>query len=78
MPTQAQANEAASASEAGAVRDSVEVGPAWQAACEAGLDMSLVEMNLRGSPWERWLAHDEALHFSLLLHQAVKTYHGQA
>ena len=54
-----------------------DAGPAWQAACAAGLDMSLVEMNLLRTPWERWLAHDEALRFSLRLRKAVEEYYGQ-
>ena len=36
-------------------------GPAWRAAYEAGIDMSLIEINLRKTPWERLLANDAAL-----------------
>jgi hypothetical protein len=36
-------------------------GPAWRAAYEAGIDMSLIELNLRKTPWERLLANDAAL-----------------
>lgn len=38
-----------------------DAGPAWCAAMEAGIDMSLIEENLRRSPWERLLANDSAL-----------------
>jgi hypothetical protein len=37
-----------------------EAGPAWRAAHAAGIDMSLIEENLRRSPWERLLANDRA------------------
>lgn len=38
-----------------------DAGPAWRAACEAGIDMSLLEDNLNLTPWERMLANDRAL-----------------
>ena len=38
-----------------------ESGPAWRAAYEQGEDMSLLEHNLKLSPWERLLANDRAL-----------------
>jgi hypothetical protein len=38
-----------------------DAGPAWLAAMETGMDMSLVERNLRLSPWERLLQNDSAL-----------------
>ena len=38
-----------------------DAGPAWRAAYEAGVDMSLIEDNLKCSPWERLLANDRAL-----------------
>ena len=38
-----------------------DASPAWRAAYEAGVDMSLIEDNLKLSPWERLLAHDRAL-----------------
>ena len=38
-----------------------DAGPAWRAAYAAGIDMSLIEENLRRSPWERLLANDRAL-----------------
>lgn len=36
-------------------------GPAWFEAMAAGIDMSLVEANLRLTPWERLLENDRAL-----------------
>jgi hypothetical protein len=39
----------------------LEAGPAWRAAFAKGIDMSLIEENLRRSPWERLLANDSAL-----------------
>jgi hypothetical protein len=38
-----------------------DAGPAWHAAMEAGVDMSLIEESLRHSSWERLLANDSAL-----------------
>ena len=38
-----------------------DAGPAWRAAAAAGVDMSLIEENLRRTPWERLLANDRAL-----------------
>jgi len=38
-----------------------DAGPAWRAAMEAGIDMSLIEENLKRSPWERLLTNDSAL-----------------
>jgi hypothetical protein len=38
-----------------------DAGPAWRAAMKAGIDMSLIEENLRLSYWERLLQNDRAL-----------------
>lgn len=53
-----------------------DAGPAWRAACESGLDMSLVEENLRLTPWERLLANDRALALVRLVEQATPVEHG--
>lgn len=45
-------------------------GPEWRAAVAMGIDMSLVELNLQKTPWERMLAHDEALEFAQELRKA--------
>ncbi len=39
-----------------------DAAPAWRDACEAGVDISLIEDNLKRSPWERLVANDRALH----------------
>lgn len=38
-----------------------EGGPAWQAAIEYGIDVTLLERNLALSPTDRMRQHDEAL-----------------
>lgn len=55
-----------------------DAGPAWRAACEAGLDMSLVEENLRRTPWERLLANDRALALVRVVEQATPVEDGAA
>lgn len=45
---------------------------AWDRALESGIDMSLVESNLRLSFGERLHRHDAALNTMLKLRQAVK------
>jgi hypothetical protein len=47
-----------------------DAGPAWRAAYAAGIDMSLIEENLKLSPWERLLANDRALALVRALQQA--------
>lgn len=48
-----------------------DAGPAWRTAHESGLDMSLIEENLRLTPWERLLANDRALALVRLVEQAT-------
>ena len=55
-----------------------DAGPAWCAACELGVDMSLIESNLAKTPWERWVGHDEALRFARELRTAVEKQHERA
>jgi hypothetical protein len=38
-----------------------DAGPAWREAFRAGVDMGLIEENLKRTPWERLLANDSAL-----------------
>ena len=38
-----------------------DAGPAWQLAARAGIDLSLIELSLPKTPWERWVEHDDAL-----------------
>ena len=47
-----------------------DAGPAWRAAAAAGMDMSLLEENLKRSPWERLLANDSALALVRVIEQA--------
>ena len=42
-----------------------EAGPAWRAACDYGLDMSLVEGALRMTPEQRLEEHQHALNLLL-------------
>ncbi len=48
---------------------------AWQAAEEYGFDMSLVEDNLRLTPWERICRHSRALNMALTLREAMEKCH---
>lgn len=45
---------------------------AWDRAKEAGIDMSLIESNLKLSVAERWRRHDRALNTMLKLREALK------
>lgn len=47
-----------------------DAGPAWRAAFASGIDMSLIEENLKRSPWERLLANDSALALVRAIEQA--------
>jgi hypothetical protein len=47
-----------------------DAGPAWRAAFAQGIDMSLIEENLKISPWERLLANDRALALVRAIQQA--------
>jgi hypothetical protein len=53
-------------------------GPAWRAAVAEGLDMSLVELSLDKTPWQRLLEHDEALEFAAKLREAGAKLYEQA
>jgi hypothetical protein len=53
-----------------------DAGPAWRAAHAAGIDMSLIEENLKRSPWERLLANDRALALVRALQQAKTAVNG--
>ena len=45
---------------------------AWEKAEAEGMDMSLVECNLRRSVWERMVVHDRALALGLDLRRAME------
>lgn len=53
-------------------------GPAWRTAVTEGLDMSLVELSLEKTPWERLLEHDEALEFADQLRKVGANLYEQA
>ncbi len=53
-----------------------DAGPAWRAAFAQGIDMSLIEENLKLTPWERLLANDRALALVRALQQAKPVAHG--
>ena len=53
-----------------------DAGPAWRAAFEAGIDMSLIEENLRRTPWQRLLANDSALSLMRAVQQAKPVFDG--
>ena len=55
-----------------------DAGPAWRAAFDAGIDMSLIEENLRRSPWERLLANDAALALVRTIQHAKPVLNGAA
>jgi hypothetical protein len=55
-----------------------DAGPAWRAAFAAGMDMSLIEENLKRSPWERLLANDSALALIRAIQQAKPVTDGIA
>lgn len=52
------------------------VGPAWRAAEDYGLDMSLVADSLRKTAWERIQEHQSALDLALMLRKAYIEQHG--
>ena len=54
-----------------------DAGPAWRAAAEMGIDMSLIEIALTKTPWERMQDHDEALAFAMQLQRAVEEQNGK-
>jgi hypothetical protein len=56
----------------------LDAGPAWRAAHAAGIDMSIIEENLKLSPWERLLANDRALALGRALQQGKTVNHGTA
>jgi len=47
-----------------------DAGPAWRAAYEAGIDMSLIESALRMTPEERLAEHQQVIDFLLSVQEA--------
>jgi hypothetical protein len=54
-----------------------DAGPAWRAAAEMGMDMSLIESNLEMSPWERILQNDSVLAFVRMLQKGNPHLNGE-
>ena len=53
-----------------------DAGPAWRTAFASGIDMSLIEENLKRSPWERLLANDRALSAIRAIEEAKPVFDG--
>ena len=51
-------------------------GPAWEAARQDGVDMSLIEAMCRKPPAQRMAVHDSALTAALRLREGMKRHHG--
>jgi hypothetical protein len=49
-----------------------ETRPDWDAARDTGVDVSLIESNLRKTPQERIRAHSRALNQAMALKEAIK------
>ena len=69
-------DEATLAQMNGEYRMPPDAGPAWRAASASGIDMSLIEENLRRSPWERLLANDSALALVRAIQNAKPVFNG--
>jgi hypothetical protein len=52
-----------------------DAGPAWRSAFAQGIDMSLIELNLELTPWQRMQQHDQALAFHNELREAAGKRH---
>jgi hypothetical protein len=48
-----------------------DAGPAWRAACEAGVDMALLEDKLAMTPSERLEAHQKAINRVMALRDSM-------
>jgi hypothetical protein len=51
-----------------------DAGPAWRAAHEAGLDMSLIEAALQLTPEQRLAEHQQVINFLLQVRAAGQTH----
>lgn len=51
-----------------------DAGPAWRAAHEAGIDMSLIEHSLTLTPEQRLAEHQQVLNFLLEVQAAGQTH----
>ena len=60
------------------VNPSPQPGPAWKAAEEYGVDMSLIEDSLAKTPLERIRANNAALKAILALRKAMERHHARS
>jgi hypothetical protein len=51
-----------------------EAGPAWRAAMEAGVDMSLIEYSLKLTPEQRLAEHQQVIDFLLEIQEAGQAH----
>ncbi len=51
-----------------------EAGPAWRAAMEAGVDISLIEDSLKLTPEQRLAEHQQVIDFLLEIQEAGQAY----
>jgi hypothetical protein len=51
-----------------------DAGPAWRAAFEAGVDMSLIEASLKLTPEQRLAEHQQAIDFLLEVQEAGQAH----
>jgi hypothetical protein len=51
-----------------------DAGPAWRAAMEAGIDMSLIEDALQMTPEQRLAEHQQAINFLLEVQEAGQAH----
>jgi hypothetical protein len=51
-----------------------DAGPAWRAAHQAGIDMSLIEASLRLTPEERLAEHQQVIDFLLEVQSAGQSH----
>jgi hypothetical protein len=51
-----------------------DAGPAWRAAAEAGIDMTLIEHALELTPEQRLAEHQQVLNFLLEVQEASRSH----
>jgi hypothetical protein len=51
-----------------------DAGPAWRAAMEAGVDMSLIEASLKLTPEQRLAEHQQVIDFLLEVQSAGRSH----
>lgn len=51
-----------------------DAGPAWRAAAEAGIDMSLIESALKLTPEQRLAEHQQVINFLLEVQESGRSH----